>query len=97
LVDFVVCIQVASFWFAVFGLVGILDRMALGEVGFNGVAVWLGGCILGRAGENEVVVVEVVGLDGAEVGLAGAEAVSHTVRVGNSGRLGWRPGIHPFA
>jgi nitrate reductase NapE component len=65
---------VASFWFAVFGLVGILDRIALGEVGFYGVAVWLGVCILGRAGENEVVVAEVVGSDGAEVGLARAKA-----------------------
>ena len=62
-----VCIQVASFWFAVFGLMGILDRMALGEVGFYGVVVWLGECILGRADENEVVVAEVVGWGGAEV------------------------------
>jgi hypothetical protein len=97
LVDSVVCIQVTSFWFAVFGLVGILGHMALGEVGFYSVVVWLGECILGRAGEIEVVVAEVVGSDGAEVGLAGAEAVSRTARVCNLGRLGWRPGIHPFA
>jgi hypothetical protein len=90
LVGFVVCIQVASFWFVVFGLVGILDRMALGEVGFYGVVVWLGECILGRASENEVVVVEVV--DSGR-----AEAASRTARVGSLGRLGWQPGIHPFA
>ena len=29
--------------------------MALAEVGFCGVVVWLGECILGRSGENEVV------------------------------------------
>ena len=76
---------------------GILDRMALGEVGFYGVVVWLGECILGRASENGVAVVEKVGSDEAEVGLARAEVVSRTARVGNLGRLGWRPGIHPFA
>ena len=33
---------------------GILGRMALVEVGFYGVVVQLGECILGRSGENEV-------------------------------------------
>ena len=36
---------------------GFLGHMALAEVGFCGVVVWLGECILGRSGENEVVVV----------------------------------------
>jgi len=40
---------------------------------------------------------EVVGLDGAKVGLAGAEAVSRTARVGNLGQFGCQPCIHPFA
>ena len=76
---------------------GISGRMALVEVGFCGVVVWLGECILGRSGDNEVVVAEVVDLDGAEVGLAGAEAASHIGRVGNLDQLEWRLGIHPFA
>ena len=51
---------------------GILGRMALAEVGFYGGVVRLGECILGRSGENEVVVVG-VGSDGVEVDLGGAE------------------------
>ena len=82
LVDSVVCILVASFLFAVFGLVGILDHMALGEVGFCGVVVWLGECILGRSGEN--VVVE-------------AEVANRIARVGNLDQLGWQLGTRPFA
>ena len=56
--------------------------MALGEVGFCGVVVWLGECILGRSGENVVVEAEVVDLDGAGVGLAGVEAGLAEVEVG---------------
>ena len=59
--------------------------MALGEVGFCGVVVWLGECILGRSVGNGVVVEERVGLDGAEVDLGGVEVVSHDVWVNSLG------------
>ena len=39
LVIFVVCIRVASFWFAEFGLTGILDCMTMAGVDFCGVVV----------------------------------------------------------
>jgi len=39
LVSFVVCIRVASFWFAIFGLTGILDRKTLAGDDFYGVVV----------------------------------------------------------
>ena len=67
---------------------GILDHMALGDVGFSGVVVWLGECILGRSGESEVV----GGLDGAdvdsgaaEVDLGGAKVPSRAVQVDSLG------------
>ena len=56
--------------------------MALVEVGFCGVVVWLGECILGRSCENEVVV---VGSGGAEVDLGGAKVASHAVWVDSLG------------
>ena len=39
LVSFVVCIRVASFWFAEFGLTEILDRKTLAGVDLCGVVV----------------------------------------------------------
>jgi len=57
---------------------GISGRMALAEVCFCGVVVWLGECILGRSCENEVVV---VGSGGAEVHLGGAEVDLGAVEV----------------
>ena len=60
LVDFVVCIRVASFWFVISRLEEILGRMALAGVGFSRVVVWMEGCVLGRSGESRG-----VDLDGA--------------------------------
>lgn len=78
-----VCIQVASLWFELFGLGEILGHVALAGVGFCGVVVWLEGCILGRSSESEgwdgsvdLDELEVVGLGVAEVGdLGSAEVV----------------------
>ena len=64
---------------------GILGHMAMAEVGFCGVVVRLWECILGRSGENEVVVVEGVGSGGAEVDLGGAKVASHAVWVDSLG------------
>ena len=50
-----VCTRAASFWFGASRSMGILGRMSLVEVGFYVGGVWLGECILGRSGENEVV------------------------------------------
>ena len=52
------CIQVASFWFVVFGLGESLGCKALVGVGFFGVGiVWLEKCTLGRSGGSGLVVV----------------------------------------
>ena len=56
LVGSMVCTRAASFWFGVSGSMEILGRMALAEVGFCGVLVQLGECILCRSSENKVVV-----------------------------------------
>ena len=67
---------------------GILGRMSLVEVGFYVGGVWLGECILGRSGENEVVGGfgwSGGGFGGAEVDLGGVEVVSHDVWVNSLG------------
>jgi hypothetical protein len=78
--------------------------MALAGVGFSRVIVWLEGCILGRPGESERVVAEVVGLDGAKVvgldgtkmvGLDGAEVGDYPTQARGLDSLRAMPGIHP--
>jgi hypothetical protein len=52
-----------------------LGRRTSAGVGFFGGVVWLEGCIMGRFGVSEEVVMEVEGLDVAEVGLVVAGVV----------------------
>ena len=89
--------MVCSIW-----VKGDFGSRTLAEVGFSGVAVRLGECILGRFGVDEGVVMEVVeaevvGWDGAEVDLVVAGVVCCAAQAGSSGQLRWWLGIRPFA